>query len=59
MAEWKTVFKINDKLESVEFVIIWDENSYVKLPVIWMSFLDLFKSELSMNFKKRNFDLTF
>ena len=59
MVEWKTIFNINEKLESVEFVIIWDEDSDVTLPVVWISFLRLFKLELSMSFKTWTHKLSF
>ena len=57
--EWKTIFNINNYIENVEFVILKDKDTKIKLPVIWMQFLEFFKSELNMSFKKWTHKLTF
>ncbi len=57
--EWRTIFNINNYVENVEFVIIKDVDTKIKFPVIWMQFLEFFKSELNLSFKKWTFNLIF
>ena len=57
--EWKTRFKINSEIDEVSFNIIDDKGRLWDFPVVWISFLDFFMTNLNFDFSKNIFSISF